>query len=207
MLMRRLPLLSALDHAIAAAGKHELDLALREPAQYHDIPESKRQLVAEKADRLRRMVGSLQMPDYNDPLIADAHLLYYHPSHVGLAHALITNQARRHPDNRLLQHGNTKLHIIDLAAGNLAMQFGAAIRIAQSIENGQNIAAVRITNIDPSPAMLQAGRDAWNEFIRAVNREPELASLQAACAIIQPEYPNEPWALRERCRTPNAGSV
>ena len=194
--MDRLSLLNALDHAIAQAGKHELDLALHEPDYYHDIPAQKRRLVAEKAGLLRDTVRSLQMPDYDDPLIADAHLLYYHPSHVGLACALITNQSNRHPNRNLLLDGSTRLHIIDLAAGNLAMQFGAAIRIGQALELGQRITAVRITNIDPSAAMLEAGQDAWSEFVQAVNSDSKLAPLADACAMIQTEYLSEPWNIR-----------
>lgn len=196
--MDRLTLVNALDHAIAAAGKHELDLDLHEPEFYHEIPEAKRRIVIQKANHLRNTLGALRMPDYDDPLVADSHLLCYHPSHVGLACALITNQSRRHPNENLLINGNTRLHIVDLAAGNLAMQFGAAIRIGQAPERGQRITEVRVTNIDPSAAMLRAGRDAWGEFVQAVNSERALAPLADACAMIQPEYLSEPWSLRSQ---------
>ena len=194
--MRRLSLINALDHAIARAGRHELNLALDEPEDDHDIPANKQSQVSEKADLLRRAVRGLHMPNYHDPLIADAHLLIYHPSHVGLAHALLASRAQQHPKRNLMLGGDTKLHIIDLAAGNLAMQFGAAIYIGQAIEAGQDIREVRITNIDPSQAMLQAGQDAWAEFVQAVNADSDLEPLSIACELIQPEYVNEPWSLK-----------
>ena len=196
--MRRLSLINALDHAIARAGKHALDLALDEPEYDHEIPAAKRSEVIEKADLLRSKVGSLRMPDYHDPIIADAHLLYYHPSHVGLAHSLLANRAHRHPNRNVLLGNITSLHIIDLAAGNLAMQFGAAIYIGQAIEDGQDVTGVRITNIDPSQAMLQAGRNAWSEFVQAVNADPDLKPLSMACELIQPEYLDGPRSFREQ---------
>lgn len=196
--MRQLSVINALDHAIARAGKHELDLALHEPDYGHDIPVDKRFQVMTKSNLLRHGVRTWHMPDYHDPLIADAHLLIYHPSHVGLAHALLASRAHQHSNLNLLLGGNTKLHIIDLAAGNLAMQFGAAIYIGQAIEAGQNFTEVRITNIDTSQAMLQAGQDAWIEFVQAVNADPELKPLAMACEIIRPEYFSEPWHLKEQ---------
>lgn len=136
---------------------------------------------------------ALGKPDYLDPLVADSHLLFYHPSHIALAYSMIANQVHRHPEGQLLRPGETKLHIIDLAAGNLAMQFGAAIAVGQAIERGQNIEEVRITNIDPSSAMLQAGYDAWNEFVSTVASDPALRPLQIACEMITSERLAAPW--------------
>lgn len=196
--MDRLAVINALDHAIARAGKHELDLALHEPEYDHEIPDPKRRLVVEKSHLLQETLRQLRMPDYHDPIIADAYLLYYHPSHVALAYALVSDQARRHPGNQLLRPGSTKLHIIDLAAGNLAMQFGVAIAVADAIERGDQISEVRITNIDPSQAMLRAGYDAWHEFVDAVRSDPELRPLCRACDLIISEWMNDPYSILQQ---------
>ena len=196
--MRALSVINALDHAIAEAGKRELNLALDEPEYDHVIPDAKYRQTARKADELRNSLRRLQMPDYHDPLIADAYLLYYHPSHVELAYALVADQARHHPGDQLLRPGKTKLHVIDLAAGNLAMQFGVAIAVALAIERGQRIDEVLITNIDPSQAMLQAGYDAWSEFLDTVSSDPDLRPLQIACDLITSEQMNVPWSLQQQ---------
>ena len=118
-----------------------------------------------------------EMPDYHDKWVA----LFYHwyqPSQINLAYSMIKSIIN---STDIL---NEKLHIVDFGCGSLAMQFGVALAVAD-MRNKKSITEIRIDSIDTSQAMINIGREMWEQFKPRVSRYPNLYN---ACEIIKPNY-------------------
>ena len=188
---RRLPpydrdaLVKALDYAIAKAADDTLNAAFAEP-QLAGLSQSERiDKVSQTAAAMRSALGNLRMPDYNDDIAAAAYLLQYHASHVGLAHAVINQMVQSGNSGKMMISDNERLHIVDLAAGTLAMQFGAAIAVAEALTRSENIQEMAVDSIDINPKMLQAGQKAWDRFIDVVSDDDKLTAVSEACQRIK----------------------
>ena len=178
-------LVKALDMAIAKAASDTLEAAFAQPPLSSLSPEVRFQRVVGAADEMRSALGSLKTANYNDNITAAAYALNYHPSHIGLAHATV-DQFVRSRGGPLISDDSGHLHIVDLASGTLAMQFGIAIAVADALIRGERIKAVVVDSIDISPEMLKVGRMAWDNFILNVQNDEKLAALAGSCQIIEP---------------------
>ena len=192
---RRLPpydrdaLVKALDYAIAKAADDTLNAAFAEP-QLARLSQGERiSKVRQTAAAMRSALSNLRMPDYNDDIAAAAYLLQYHASHVGLAHTVINRMVQAGNSGKLLVSDTDRLHIVDLAAGTLAMQFGAAIAIAEALTRGESVQETVVDSIDINPAMLKAGQKAWAHFVNAVSDDANLTAVAAACRQLNQHSP------------------
>jgi hypothetical protein len=180
----RQALVKALDTAIATAAEGTLDAALAKPPFNHLSPREQTDKVRHKADAMRSALGGLRMPDYNDDITAAAYLLNYHPSHVGLAHAVVNQAVSSRDSGKMIVSDTRRLHVVDLASGTLAMQFGIAIAVADALVRGEVIREVVIDSVDINPAMLKAGKKVWKYFADAVQSNESLTALAEACRLI-----------------------
>lgn len=139
--------------------------------------------INEKTDKVRDALESLkklqngEMSDYHDEWVA----LFYHwyqPSQINLAYSMIKSIIN---STDIL---NEKLHIVDFGCGSLAMQFGVALAVADTI-NKRPITEIRIDSIDTSQAMINIGREMWERFKPRASRYPNLYN---AYEIIKPKY-------------------
>ena len=180
----RQALVKALDQAVAKAASDTLDAALAKPP-FNAMPSyDKKIYVARTADDMRSDLSRLRMPDYDNDITAAAYLLNYHPSHIGLAHAIVSQVAAT---NGKLSISNTnRLRIIDLAAGTLAMQFGIAIAVADALIRGEPISEVVVDSVDINPAMMRVGRIAWENFVLTTKSDKNLTALAESCRLIEP---------------------
>ena len=181
----RQALVKALDTAIATAAEDTLKAALEKPPFNHLSPCERTEKVRHNAHTMRSALGGLRMPDYNDDITAAAYLLYYHPSHVGLAHAVVNQAVSSRDSGKMIVSDTRRLHVVDLASGTLAMQFGVAIAVADALVRGEVIREVVIDSVDINPAMLKAGRIAWDNFVDAVRNNENLTALAEACNLIE----------------------
>ena len=120
---------------------------------------------------MRAALRALRMPDYNNDILAAAYLLEYHPQHVGLAHAIVSQLVNSRGDGKLIVGDSSRLHVVDLAAGTLAMQFGVAIAVADALIRGELIEEVVVDSVDINPAMMKVGRIAWDKFVLNVQSD------------------------------------
>ena len=136
--------------------------------------------INEKTENVRDALESLgklqkgEMSDYHDEWVA----LFYHwyqPAHINLAYSMIKSIIN--------STEKEKLYIVDFGCGSLAMQFGVALAVADTI-NKKSITEIRIDSIDTSQAMIEIGKKMWEEFTRYKCFHP-------ACEIITPEYHND----------------
>ena len=139
--------------------------------------------INEKRKKVRDALGSLkklqksEMSDYHDEWVA----LFYHwyqPSQINLAYSMIKSIIN---STDIL---NEKLHIVDFGCGSLAMQFGVALAVADTIItiNKKSITEIRIDSIDTSQAMINIGQKMWTLFTNHYNH------LGPVCEIIKPNY-------------------
>ena len=123
-----------------------------------------------------------EMPDYHDKWVA---LFYswYQPSQINLAYSMIQSIIN---STDIL---NEKLHIVDFGCGSLAMQFGVALAIADTIttKNKKSITEIRIDSIDISQAMIDIGKEMWELFTKLYNQKL-YNHLGPVCEIIKPNY-------------------
>ena len=182
----RQALVEALDTAIATAAEDTLKAAFLTPPFNHLSPCERTEKVRHNAYAMRSALGGLRMPDYNNDITSAAYLLNYHPSHVGLAHAVVNQAVSSRDSGKMIVSDTRRLHVVDLASGTLAMQFGIAIAVADALVRGDVISEVVIDSVDINPAMLKAGRIAWDNFVDAVRNNENLTALAAACKLIEP---------------------
>ena len=142
--------------------------------------------INEKTEKVRDALESLEklqtdeMPDYHDEWVA----LFYHwyqPAQINLAYSMIKSMIN---STGIL---NEKLHIVDFGCGSLAMQFGVALALSDTIKK-KSITEIRIDSIDTSQAMIAIGQKMWEWFKLRAYRYPDLYN---ACEIITPEYHND----------------
>ena len=201
---RRLPpydkrsLVKALDLAIANAANETLNSALATSPFDRMSPHEQKQRVSAIADKMRSNLHGLQSPDYNDDILAAAYLLNYHPSHIGLAHAIVNHIVNSRIGGKLIVGDSNRLHVVDLAAGTLAMQFGVAIAVADALIRGELIERVVVDSVDISPSMLKVGRIAWEKFVLNVQSDEKLATLAESCQLIETHRYVLPNAVPER---------
>lgn len=179
-------LIEALDQAIAKAAEDTLDAALEKPPYNNMTADERIDLVRRQANAMRSALGGLRMPDYNEDITAAAYLLNYHPSHIGLAHAVVNQAVTSGNTGKLMVSDTGRIHVLDLASGTLAMQFGIAIAVADALILGERISNVVVDSIDINPAMLKAGRMAWDNFVLNVQSDENLIALAESCQLIEP---------------------
>ena len=195
----RQALVKALDTAIATAAEDTLEAAFLTPPFNHLSPCERTEKVRHNADAMRSALGGLRMPDYNDDITSAAYLLNYHPSHVGLAHAIVDHMMKSRGVGKLIAGDSGRLHVVDLASGTLAMQFGIAIAVADALVRGENIKGVVVDSVDDSlPAMLKVGRIAWDKFVLNVQSDENLIALAESCELIEPHRYVRQDAVPER---------
>lgn len=191
-------LLKALDTAIASAGDELLDKTLAKPP-YQGMKQYEHwTAVRNKTASMTRSLHQLQMPNYDDEIIAASYLLSYHPSHIGLAHSVINRMVNMGESGRLAVTDTDRIHIVDFAAGTLAVQFGVAIAVAEALTRGETVREVIIDSVDTSETMLEAGRLAWEQFVQVVNEHENLATVAEACKVIKFDTHGSPANVRVR---------
>ena len=160
-----------LDHVITTVSEQEFN-RLANGLTINEKPEDKVRYALESLGKLQKG----EMSDYHDEWVA---LFYswYQPSQINLAYSMIQSIIN---STDIL---NEKLHIVDFGCGSLAMQFGVALAVADTIitKNKKSITEIRIDSIDTSQAMINIGKEMWEQFKLYKYFRP-------ACKIIKPKY-------------------
>ena len=163
----------ALDKAIAATAEREFQRLIqdRDPIE-----------IAKKICGALRGLEKLQsgeMPEY-DEWVALFYLLWYQPERINLAYTLARRILERDKGDTQESRG---LVAYDFGCGELAMQFGLALNMADALEAGKPLPALAVTSSDTSQPMLMLGRMLWDKFVReiALRRNPNLGNIHRAC--------------------------
>ena len=145
-----------LDHAVAEIADREIQGILGSLSE------------SEKRRRLRLATFSLDKlrkngsPDYSDELVAAMYLVQYQLQHINLAYSMITSSLRI-GGRRKVTSGNA-LHVVDYGCGALAMRFGVLLAVADALEAGELISAVKVESLDPALPLVSLGASIWARF-------------------------------------------
>ena len=90
-----------------------------------------------------------------------------------------------------------KLHIVDFGCGALAMQFGVALAIADTLKQGQTVTKIGIELIDDSEHMVRIGKKIWKRFKIEVCKDSNLSHLAEAYEIIKHRRNNSTSVKRQ----------
>ena len=170
-----------LDAAVARAVEFEFDRCTRGMTTAE-----KRHWVSQARDSLD-LLRSLESPDYADKMVTLLYVVRYQVSHINLAYSVIeasNGQSEDDSPNRFA----SGLHVVDFGCGALAMQFGAALVIADALERGHPVSEIKIDSVDTSANMLDIGVKIWAEFVSLISRDARLSALREACSLIQANF-------------------
>ena len=176
------PIVDALDQAISAA--------FGETFQRLAAGQDESQIRAQFAQKTAAIIppqGPPQLPPTHDDTAALLYTAAYHLQQTHLAYSLITALTHQKQPAPLTQTG--QLHIIAYPSGPLTTQVAAALALADALQQGQRIAALKIDSIDPNPAMHQLGEKIWQKFVALIQTEVstqnrQFESLYRACNLI-----------------------
>ena len=163
---------NALDKAITVVAEDEFNRLS------HGLPLSQVANEIEVALNSFRKLSDGVMPNYNE-WDALFYITWYQPSQINLVYSVI---------KKMLSEGvslDDKLHIVDFGCGALAMQFGVALAVADALEQGKSINAIRFELIDDSESMISIGKKVWDQFELEVCNVSDLPYLAEACKIMK----------------------
>ena len=109
------------------------------------------------------------------------YVVLYQLGHINLAYTLVKD-ATAAGDNRLTRSG--RLQVADFGAGCLAMQFGLALAVADTLESGEDIDGVWLDAIDTGRPMMELGKRLWQEFANVAGRHTGLHFLTEAAELM-----------------------
>ena len=138
---------------------------------------------AEKARRVEYALRELQklrsdrmLPDYRDTVVALFYTLWYLPSQVNLASALI---------EEMMPFGGD-IHIVDFGAGPGALTLGAAMAVARRRQTKVE-SRVTVHEVD-CRAMRELSTSIWNSYQTITSRDGNRGCQRAANAIEKRTY-------------------
>ena len=118
-------------------------------------------------------LGSLQKPNYDCEYVPPAYIIRYQLGHIYMAWKVLSTLER-------LWHRDS-LRIVDFGAGASAGRIGAALMVAEAIEDGRSINRIYFDEIDISAPMQEMGELVWQAFTQEVRRK--FANTALACAV------------------------
>ena len=175
----------ALDNAIVSVASRQFN-TLTTGLNHQQIVESIR-------DTLRSLQGLQggRMPDY-DAWDALFYSFWFQPVQINLAYTL----TRLLPEeiNPLKSRGGD-LQVVDFGCGALAMQFGLALAVADTLEERGTVPSIAIMSQDASKPMKDIGWNIWQCFIEEIVNYPELNSLLQVCQTMRFDDQGDPEAV------------
>ncbi len=192
-----------LDAAVAKVAVLEFERTLSDTS---DIEAAARiNAAAASLDKLRN--GGT--PDYSDPLVGVLYLAQYQLQHINLTYSLINSTTSWYAKNGSLSDKG-RLHVVDFGCGALAMRFGVVLAVAEALENGLPISALKIDSLDPVVPVVEIGIRIWDEFWNSIHArsDGDLSTLRQAFAILDRQYPaiQHPVRLQQIEPMPNANT-
>ena len=172
--------MSVLDRAISETVAEEFNRLKR------GRPESEITAQLRKARHQLLGLRNLEMPDYNDEMVAVLYLAAYQLQHINLTYSMIKDMLHRRDPERLAITRTGKLQVVDFGCGALAMHFGLILAVADALEAGKYITSIHIDSIDPSESMLLIGEEMWLKFtdILAQSESERLNWVSKACKLV-----------------------
>lgn len=151
-----------------------------------NMAEEQREALLREARGEILLLGELQMPNYNDEMVAVVYAVAYHLQHTNLAYSVIGDMLNRRSHGEPILARAGKLHVVDFGCGTLAMQFGLTLAVADALERGEEIKSVHIDSMDTNKPMFTLGDKLWEKFTRIVNYDYKLRLnwVRDACNLV-----------------------
>lgn len=154
---------AALDAAIADVAAATFDRVT------HDLSDrEKARRISHALDSLHGSIRQLEMPEYDQDLVALFYSVWYQPFQINSAYSLVC-QAIEERQTRLAVKRH--LDVVDFGSGALAMEFGLALAALDAQARRLTVPDINIYLFEPSDAMTRIGLDIWESFLTATNRE------------------------------------
>ena len=160
-------LTKALDVAIATVAEERFENLIK------GLSEQEIAIRIHDALRALRKLRDRKMPDYHDPWVALFYSLWYQPAHVNLAYTLCRQLLL---DDGDFGRSDGHLQVFDFGCGELAMQFGLGLAIADTLRQPPQ---VDVVSKDDSEPMKSIGWDIWHCFKEESANYDEIDGLRA----------------------------
>ena len=131
-------------------------------------------------------------PDYDSEYIPPAYVVSYQLGHVYMAWKALSWIA-----DMLEKWSWHSLKIVDLGSGTSAGRIGAALMVAEAIEDNRTFECIYFDEIDISASMQAMGELVWQAFTRRVQREYASTALADAVNVIDPRQHMKWWKVKE----------
>ncbi len=168
---------------MSRASKSIIEQAIAEAAETeyrrvtHGLSDAEKTRRVEYALReLQKLRGDLMLPDYRDAVVALFYTLWYLPSQVNLASALIEEMMPFSDD----------IHIIDFGAGSGALTLGAAMAVARRRQTKVK-PKVTVHEVD-CRTMRELSSRIWDRYQLITSRDGNRGCRRAANAIEKRTY-------------------
>lgn len=156
---------------------------------WHKRSKIDRSRALEAMTALECKLGKLEKPDYDDEFTPPAYVVSYQLGHVYMAWQALSKLKE---EMSLGTRRCDSLRIVDFGAGPSVGRIGAALMVAEAIEEGRSIDRIFVTEIDTSRRMLGMGTGVWRAFTQEVYRSFPNTDLALAVRIVKNEQ-NENW--------------
>ncbi len=154
---------AALDAAIADVAAATFDRVT------HGLSDGeKARRVSHALDSLHGSIRQLEMPEYDQDLVALFYSVWYQPFQINSAYSLLYRAIEQRQSRLALKRG---FDVVDFGSGALAMEVGLALAVLDATAHGLAVPDVRIYLVEPSDAMTGIGLDIWQRFLIATDHE------------------------------------
>ena len=150
---------AALDAAIADVAAATFD---RLTNGLSDAEKARR--VSHALDSLHGSIRQLEMPEYDEDLVALFYSVWYQPFQINSAYSLLYRAIEQRQSRLALKRG---LDVVDFGSGALAMELGLALAVFDTQAQRLTIPEINIYLLEPSEAMTRIGLDIWGCFLKA----------------------------------------
>ena len=131
-------------------------------------------------------LGGNKMPNYNCFYVPPAYVIQYQIGHIYMAWKALYGLSKK----SWTHYGHVR--IVDFGAGAATARIGAALMVAQAIEDGIQFDRVSIVEVEPSVLMQEMGDLIWETFVQEVRAGFAGTSLSDSVQIV--EYTqNKSW--------------
>ena len=120
--------------------------------------------VSHAVDSLHGSIRQLEMPKYDQDLIALFYSVWYQPFQINSAYSLLYRAIEQRQSRLALKRG---LDVVDFGSGALAMEVGLALAVLDATAHGLTVPEINVYLVEPSDAMTRIGLDIWECFLKA----------------------------------------
>ena len=142
---------------------------------------------------LREGLKGYSMPDYDSEYMVPAYVILYQLGRVYMAWEAFS---KLKDETNYATRGQGTLRIVDYGAGTAVARVGAALMVAEAMEDGLDVDRIEFDEVDISRRMLGMGNVVWRAFKQGVQRNFADTTLARAVQIVRYKQHKDPKTVR-----------